>query len=78
MDLITLNGERLEGFLVGEGDANDDSATVAALLAHLGVEGGQRGVAVAVNDEVVPRSQWATHVLRGGDRVELIRATQGG
>jgi sulfur carrier protein len=75
MDVIMLNGERLEGFLVGEDDA---SSTVAALLAHLGVEGSQRGVAVAVNDEVVPRSQWATHVLRGGDRVELIRATQGG
>jgi sulfur carrier protein len=39
---------------------------------------GGRGVAVARNAEVVPRSAWVTTVLAGGDRVELLTAAQGG
>ena len=38
----------------------------------------ERGVAVAVNDEVIPRSMWHEAPIREGDRVEIIRATQGG
>jgi sulfur carrier protein len=37
-----------------------------------------RGVAVAVNGEVVPRAAWAGTALRDGDRVEVLSATQGG
>jgi sulfur carrier protein len=37
-----------------------------------------RGVAVAVNGEVVPRTDWPATVLRGGDRVEVLSAAQGG
>jgi sulfur carrier protein len=37
-----------------------------------------RGVAVAVNGEVVPRSGWAAVELRDGDRVEVLTAAQGG
>ena len=37
-----------------------------------------RGVAVAVNGEVVPRSLWAETRLRPGDRVELLNAVGGG
>jgi sulfur carrier protein len=36
------------------------------------------GIAVAVNGEVVPRSAWADHALRDGDRVEILTAAQGG
>lgn len=39
---------------------------------------GRRGVAVAVNEEVVPRSAWDTTPLDAGDRVEILRAAQGG
>ena len=53
------------------------SATVEGLLAILDIEA-RRGVAVAVNDEVVPRSRWKDTSLADGDRVEIIRATQGG
>jgi sulfur carrier protein len=54
-----------------------DRFTVASLLETLDVEQ-RKGVAVALNDSVVPRSQWdATHV-EDGDRLEIIRATQGG
>ncbi len=54
-----------------------DAATLHDLLAELG-HAAKRGVAVAVNDAVVPRSTWAVHVLAEGDRVLVIQATQGG
>lgn len=36
------------------------------------------GVAAAVNEAVVPRSDWSTTTLRPGDRVEVLTAVQGG
>ena len=36
------------------------------------------GIAIAVNEEVVSSREWAGYVLREGDRVFVIRATQGG
>lgn len=60
----------------GESRAVAVTATVADLAADLGT--GPGGVAVAVNDEVVARSAWATTALRDGDRVEVLGAMQGG
>jgi sulfur carrier protein len=37
-----------------------------------------RGVAVAVNASLVPRSTWASTAVADGDRIELLRAAQGG
>ena len=67
--MIRLNGAELEG---------RDGATVAALLADLGVDQQARGVAVAVGGEVVPRSQWDTRTVRAGEHVEALTAMQGG
>lgn len=50
--------------------------TLAELVGELGLEG--RRVAVEVNEEIVPRSRHAEHVLRGGDRVEVVAAIGGG
>ncbi|SCK45679.1 sulfur carrier protein [Streptomyces sp. SceaMP-e96] len=36
------------------------------------------GVAAAVNEIVVPRTQWPTTPLGDGDRVEVLTAVQGG
>jgi sulfur carrier protein len=52
-------------------------ATVAALIDRLDVPGG-RGVAVAVDAEVVPRGEWERRALGEGDHVEVLRAIQGG
>ncbi|MET0771099.1 MAG: sulfur carrier protein ThiS [Solirubrobacteraceae bacterium] len=52
--------------------------TVLALLDALDVPGGARGVAVAVDAEVVPRGEWETTTLDDGARVEVLRAIQGG
>jgi sulfur carrier protein len=56
--------------------AMDEAIDVAGLVAQLTAAG--RGVAVAVNGEVVPRSRWAEMALRDGDRVEVLTAAQGG
>ncbi|WP_018217033.1 sulfur carrier protein ThiS [Salinispora vitiensis] len=38
----------------------------------------ERGLAVAVNGEVVPRGGWPATLLCEGDRVEVLSAAQGG
>ena len=50
--------------------------TVARLVDELGRS--PKGMAVAVNEEVVPRSTWRDVELRPGDRVEVLTASQGG
>lgn len=55
------------------------SIALGALLEEeLSITSESRGVAVAVNDEVVPKSQWFATMIERDDRVEVIRATQGG
>jgi len=54
----------------------DAGATVEAVLASLDLP--DRGVAVAVDAEVVPRGEWPAHELNEGARVEVLRAIQGG
>jgi sulfur carrier protein len=52
--------------------------TLEALLAEKAVDTGQRGIAVALNGAVVSRAAWRETALRSGDRVEIVRARQGG
>jgi sulfur carrier protein len=54
------------------------AATIAELLAEQAVDVGRRGIAVALNGSVVPRSAWGETALRPGDSVEIVRAMQGG
>ena len=54
-----------------------EGQTLTHLLVHLALAE-QRGLAVAVNDSVVPRAEWPAHTLHEHDRVTIIRATQGG
>ena len=51
-------------------------ATVAVLLDHLGLN--VRHVAVEVNLELVPRARHAEHVLRQGDKLEIVTLVGGG
>ena len=53
---------------------------VATLLPELVGDTGTvpRGVAVAIDDAVLPRSTWSSTTLRDGDRVEVVTAVQGG
>ena len=66
---VTLNGERVE---LGEG------ATAVDAVQAAGVAQDGRGVAVAVEGEVVPRAEWARRGLNEGEVVEVVHAVQGG
>jgi sulfur carrier protein len=67
--VILLNGQRSE---LRTGD------TVAAALARLQLDRHARGLAVAVDGEIVPRSSWETFALGADARVEVLTAMQGG
>jgi len=54
-----------------------EKGTLADVLPLLEI-GQPDGIAIAVNEEVIPRREWAGYVLREQDRVFVIRATQGG
>lgn len=64
---------RLNGNLV-EVDCSD----VIGLLRANDIDPDSNGIAVAVNDNVVPRREWTEYVLNEGDQVEVITAMQGG
>ncbi|ORV88419.1 thiamine biosynthesis protein ThiS [Mycobacterium interjectum] len=64
--IVTVNEQRVEV---------DERTTVAALLDSLGFP--DRGIAVAMDLAVLPRSQWAT-TLFDGARLEVVTAVQGG
>jgi sulfur carrier protein len=67
--IVHVNGEPTE---LAEG------ATVADVLERLDVDRPRRGLAVAVDAEVVPRSEWDARPLGAGERVEVLNAIQGG
>ncbi|ADU06128.1 MULTISPECIES: sulfur carrier protein ThiS [Micromonospora] len=66
----------MELIVNGTGRTLPEGVTVAEVVRT--VTDRERGLAVAVNGEVVPRGGWAASVLRDGDRVEVLSATQGG
>lgn len=49
-----------------------------ALLASLMPTLKSKGIAVALNDQVIPRSQWAETPISAGANIVIITATQGG
>jgi thiazole synthase len=64
--------------LNGEIVALPNGAAVTHAVEASGVAGEQRGLAVAIDGEVVPRSEWDRTELREGQKVEVLAAIQGG
>jgi sulfur carrier protein len=70
--LVTVNGDER---------SLPEGATVQTLVSALVGEREsppERGIAVAVHGEVVPRSRWASTALHHGAVVEVLTAVQGG
>ncbi len=64
---LTVNGETREA---------PDQATLADLLASLGIDG--RRVAVEHNREIAPKSRWSEIALEDGDQLEIVQFVGGG
>jgi sulfur carrier protein len=60
----------------GEVAEVEDGASVATVVHRLAPS--PKGVAVAVNGDVVPRSAWEATPVAGGDTIEILGAAQGG
>ena len=54
------------------------TTSLTALLDAKADEIPPRGIAIALNGSVVPRSSWPTTRLNDGDRIEIVRVMQGG
>jgi sulfur carrier protein len=67
--VIVLNGDPHE---------HDTGEPLVAVLESMGLEPNARGVAVALDGEIVPRAQWPTCPVPEGARVEVLTAMQGG
>ena len=63
---------------IGQEKKNIDVRAVSDLLKVLTLPEDGKGIAIAVNEAVISRSQWQTHQLQEGDRIEIVRAVQGG
>jgi len=53
-----------------------DGLTVHALLDEIQQQ--QPGIALALNQHILPRDQWQTHILQDGDHVLLFQVIAGG
>ena len=69
MPAVVVNGKLL---------SLPDGATVLDAIEAAGAPGDGRGVAVAVDGQVVPRRKWAELALAEGREVEVLHAVQGG
>jgi sulfur carrier protein len=67
MSVVEVNGQPWEG---------PDGLTVAGVVAAWCPS--PRGIAVARNGEVVPRSAWDATTIAAGDRIEIVTAAAGG
>lgn len=54
-----------------------EETLLLAILKEIGINSTE-GVALAVNQTVIPRTQWQHFSLNENDKVTVIRATQGG
>lgn len=68
MIAVRVNGESREAA----------AGTTVAMLVVLARGEADRGIAVARNEVVVPRSEWEHTDVEAGDRIEILDAAQGG
>jgi len=63
-------------FLNGESTKIAPQTTVTQLLCQ--IQAGERHLAVAINNEVIPRTQFSQQILQSGDAVEILHPVGGG
>lgn len=68
--------EKIEILLNGKKTPVPAEWTLDRLIQDLGI--GERYIAVEVNEEIIRAHRWSEHVLRPGDRVEIVHFVGGG
>ena len=76
--MTDLDCEPMQLTVNGQEQSVDGASTLLDLLIEMNFKAEQKGIAVAVNAEVIARAMWADMRLRNGDRVDIIHAVQGG
>ncbi len=66
---ITLNGKAL---------TLEREMTIIELLRQQNISPDEKGIAIAINEAVINRRAWERVRIKANDRVEIVRATQGG
>jgi sulfur carrier protein len=66
---IMVNGNSMDA---------DDANVIADVMRNIGIALDGDGIALAVNNAVVPKRDWSTRRVHEGDVIEIIRAVQGG
>lgn len=66
---LIVNGKPLEV---------EENISLLSLLERSGIKVAPVGIAVAVNEEIVPKSKYAEYRLKEGDRVEIVNIVGGG
>ena len=69
---VKLNGKQTP--VLGK----SETVQLTELLEQLGFKTDVKGIAIAVNLSVIPRSEWESMLINTGDEVEVIGAQQGG
>lgn len=67
--LLTVNGKEVE--------VPDKELFIPEILSHQSIHD-HKGLAVAINNAIVPREQWSVSSIKENDKIVIIRATQGG
>jgi sulfur carrier protein len=67
--IVYLNNEQFEF---------SDAKSISEIIAKDLNLSNPKGVAIAVNQEVVPKTKWDNFMIKDNDRLTIIKATQGG
>ncbi|MDN5202651.1 sulfur carrier protein ThiS [Fulvivirgaceae bacterium BMA10] len=65
---VTINGNQYEF---------QESSSLEQIIQSLSLKSTQ-GIAVAIDDMVVPKTDWENHIIKDQDKIMIITATQGG
>ena len=64
-------------FINDRGYPYDHPGSLSQLFRTLNIDVA-RGIAVAINNTMVPKKEWEDHLVMDNDKIILIKATQGG
>lgn len=59
-------------------EITDNTDLQDVLSSELNILPEKKGIAVAVNDNIIPKEEWKKYILKANDRILVIVAAQGG